>query len=170
MPFLSFFSSVVFFFLLCLTVLFNAPNTIFHVLCVSFHFLSLHFAESFYMILHHERIEPITTILGGPDLYIDIGSTINLTCIVRHLPEPPSTISWGHKNQVSEIATTNKQISRCVYVDVDVLYKEKVHLLSAKFIFKKTINISQKLIQLCVLCTIMFCIFHTSVSLSIYIK
>lgn len=44
--------------------------------------------------------EPVTTILGGPDLYIDIGSTINLTCIVRHLPEPPSAILWAHKNQV----------------------------------------------------------------------
>lgn len=44
--------------------------------------------------------EPVTTILGGPDLYIDIGSTINLTCIVRHLPEPPSAILWSHKNQV----------------------------------------------------------------------
>lgn len=45
-------------------------------------------------------IEPITTIVGGPELFIGIGSTINLTCVVRHLPEPPSTISWGHKNQV----------------------------------------------------------------------
>lgn len=75
------------------------------------------------------NIEPVTTILGGLDLYIDVGSTINLwasqinkwcshtkmlfsfyfsfsfflvhsTCIVRHLPEPPSAILWSHKNQV----------------------------------------------------------------------
>ncbi|XP_055313257.1 roundabout homolog 1-like isoform X2 [Sitodiplosis mosellana] len=44
-------------------------------------------------------VEPVTTILGGQDLYIDILSTINLTCIVRHLPEPPSAILWSHKNQ-----------------------------------------------------------------------
>lgn len=46
-------------------------------------------------------LEPVTTILGGPDLYIDIGSTINLTCIVKHLPEPPNAILWGHRNLVS---------------------------------------------------------------------
>ncbi|XP_070506517.1 SPEG neighbor protein-like [Chironomus tepperi] len=41
-------------------------------------------------------VEPITTILGGPDMYIDVGSTINLTCIVKHLPEPPPGIYWTH--------------------------------------------------------------------------
>lgn len=45
--------------------------------------------------------EPITTIVGGPDLYIDTGSTVNLTCIVRHLPEPPPLILWTHNSEVS---------------------------------------------------------------------
>lgn len=45
--------------------------------------------------------EPITTIHGSPDLYIDTGSTVNLTCIVRHLPEPPAAIQWTHNNEVS---------------------------------------------------------------------
>lgn len=53
--------------------------------------------------------EPVTTIQGGPDLYIDLGSTINLTCIVRHLPEPPMTISWAHNNQVG-ISIRNKTV------------------------------------------------------------
>ena len=44
--------------------------------------------------------EPITTIHGAPDLYIDTGSTVNLTCIVRHLPEPPAAIQWTHNNEV----------------------------------------------------------------------
>lgn len=44
--------------------------------------------------------EPITTIHGSPDLYIDTGSTVNLTCIVKHLPEPPATIQWTHNNEV----------------------------------------------------------------------
>uniref|UniRef100_A0A182XAA5 Ig-like domain-containing protein n=1 Tax=Anopheles quadriannulatus TaxID=34691 RepID=A0A182XAA5_ANOQN len=42
---------------------------------------------------------PITTIVGVPDLYINTGSTVNLTCIVRNSPEPPSTIFWTHNNQ-----------------------------------------------------------------------
>ncbi|XP_050086854.1 zwei Ig domain protein zig-8-like [Anopheles aquasalis] len=44
-------------------------------------------------------VEPITTIVGVPDLYINTGSTVNLTCIVRNSPEPPSTIIWTHNNQ-----------------------------------------------------------------------
>ncbi|XP_068141818.1 zwei Ig domain protein zig-8 [Drosophila tropicalis] len=44
-------------------------------------------------------VEPITTIPGGPELYIDLGSTVNLTCIVKHLPDPPITVHWTHNNQ-----------------------------------------------------------------------
>ncbi|GAB0093314.1 zwei Ig domain protein zig-8 [Sergentomyia squamirostris] len=43
-------------------------------------------------------VEPITVILGGPELYINTGSTINLTCIIRHSPEPPAAIYWTHDN------------------------------------------------------------------------
>jgi len=45
--------------------------------------------------------EPITTIVGGPDMYINKGSTMNLTCIVKHSPEPPPAIFWTHNSQVS---------------------------------------------------------------------
>ncbi|CAO1379750.1 unnamed protein product, partial [Diamesa tonsa] len=41
-------------------------------------------------------VEPDTTILGGDNLYIDTGSTINLTCVVKDLPEPPPAIYWTH--------------------------------------------------------------------------
>ncbi|XP_023037033.2 hemicentin-2 [Drosophila willistoni] len=44
-------------------------------------------------------VEPITTIPGGPELFIDLGSTVNLTCIVKHLPDPPLTVHWTHNNQ-----------------------------------------------------------------------
>lgn len=45
--------------------------------------------------------EPDTTILGGDNLYIDTGSTINLTCVVKDLPEPPPAIYWTHNGNVS---------------------------------------------------------------------
>ncbi|XP_046399130.1 hemicentin-2-like [Ischnura elegans] len=41
-------------------------------------------------------VEPITTIVGGPDMYINKGSTINLTCIIKNSPEPPHNIDWTH--------------------------------------------------------------------------
>lgn len=49
--------------------------------------------------LHLSVVEPITTIIGEPDMYIDTGSTINLTCIVKHLPEPPPGIYWTHNGE-----------------------------------------------------------------------
>nr|XP_036678091.1 uncharacterized protein LOC118879345 [Drosophila suzukii] len=44
-------------------------------------------------------IEPLTTILGGPETYIDLESTVNLTCVVKHLPDPPISVLWTHNNQ-----------------------------------------------------------------------
>lgn len=44
-------------------------------------------------------VEPITIIIGEPDMYIYKGSTINLTCVVKHSPEPPPAIYWTHNSQ-----------------------------------------------------------------------
>lgn len=45
--------------------------------------------------------EPVTEIIGGADLFINKGSTINLTCIVRYAPEPPPSMVWSHNREVS---------------------------------------------------------------------
>lgn len=45
-------------------------------------------------------VVPTASILGGPDLYVDKGSTINLTCAIRFSPEPPAYIFWHHQNKV----------------------------------------------------------------------
>lgn len=45
--------------------------------------------------------EPSTEIIGAPDLYIESGSTINLTCVILYSPEPPAYIFWNHNNAVS---------------------------------------------------------------------
>lgn len=54
--------------------------------------------------------EPTATILGGPDLYVDKGSTINLTCTIRFGPEPPGSIFWYHENKVSDCFKLEKVI------------------------------------------------------------
>ena len=38
--------------------------------------------------------EPFTEIVGGPDIFIEEGVTLNLTCVVRDSPEPPQRIAW----------------------------------------------------------------------------
>ncbi|XP_046429428.1 neurotrimin isoform X2 [Neodiprion pinetum] len=50
--------------------------------------------------VHLNVVEPTTEIVGGPDLYINRGSTINLTCIVWYSPEPPAYIFWNHNNAI----------------------------------------------------------------------
>lgn len=47
-----------------------------------------------------EVVVPTAQILGGPDLYVDKGSTINLTCTIRFSPEPPAYIFWYHHDDV----------------------------------------------------------------------
>ncbi|CAH1392570.1 unnamed protein product [Nezara viridula] len=44
-------------------------------------------------------LKPVTRIVGGPDLHINYGSTINLTCIVIHSPVPPPSIIWTHNDK-----------------------------------------------------------------------
>ncbi|KAG5683020.1 hypothetical protein PVAND_012330 [Polypedilum vanderplanki] len=43
-------------------------------------------------------VEPLTSIIGGPDVYVHSGSTINLTCIVKNSPESPFAMFWTHNN------------------------------------------------------------------------
>ncbi|XP_037032142.1 tyrosine-protein kinase receptor TYRO3-like isoform X2 [Bradysia coprophila] len=45
-------------------------------------------------------VVPTATILNGPDLYVDKGSTINLTCAIRFSPEPPVSMFWYHQDKV----------------------------------------------------------------------
>ncbi|XP_049840852.1 zwei Ig domain protein zig-8-like [Schistocerca gregaria] len=50
--------------------------------------------------VHLTIVEPLTEIVGEPDLFINAGSTINLTCLVSFAPEPPTGVLWRHNGQV----------------------------------------------------------------------
>ncbi|XP_025417107.1 neurotrimin-like [Sipha flava] len=43
---------------------------------------------------------PSASISGGPDIHVNEGSTINLTCVVKFSPEPPAYIFWYHYDEV----------------------------------------------------------------------
>jgi len=45
-------------------------------------------------------IVPHVRIQGYPDLHVNRGSTINLTCIISHTPEPPAYIFWYFNDNV----------------------------------------------------------------------
>lgn len=74
-----------------------------------FHFISFHFQKIILIIIHRYIliyvfffyfVEPITSIVGEPEMFIDKDSTMNLTCVVRHSPEPPTAIYWTHDDEV----------------------------------------------------------------------
>ncbi|KYN01338.1 hypothetical protein ALC62_07957, partial [Cyphomyrmex costatus] len=75
--------------------------------------------------------EPVTEIAGGPDLYINKDSTINLTCYVRHAPEPPSTIIWSHNHQAINFDSPRGGIS---------LVTEKGPVTSSRLLIQKAID------------------------------
>lgn len=67
--------------------------------------------------------EPITEILGSPELFINMGSTINLTCIVQFTPEPPPTINWSQNSEVINFDSPRGGISLVtekVRISIDV--------------------------------------------------
>lgn len=51
-------------------------------------------------VVYLKIAEPKTAILGGPDIHLKEGSTMNLTCIITDSPEPPSYIFWRHDDKI----------------------------------------------------------------------
>lgn len=51
------------------------------------------------LVIYLSVVEPKTTIIGGPDIYINTGSTVNLTCVILQSPFPPQQIQWTHNNK-----------------------------------------------------------------------
>lgn len=68
-----------------------------HIIALSSHHLTLPFS-----------IEPLTSVIGGPDIFVNFGSTINLTCIVKNSPESPFAMFWTHNNIVSWLMLSNQ--------------------------------------------------------------
>lgn len=105
----------------CIWIIFiRLGYVVFHSLSAIFRFIRLFlFRSSFAALTLHTFIysaactcimhtkcfcmkpEPSTEIIGAPDLYIETGSTINLTCVIENSPEPPAYIFWNHNNAVS---------------------------------------------------------------------
>ncbi|XP_037078674.1 uncharacterized protein LOC119099716 [Pollicipes pollicipes] len=50
--------------------------------------------------LHLTVVEPRVEIVGGPDLYINRGSSANLTCIIRDAHKKPENVRWTHDNKL----------------------------------------------------------------------
>jgi neurotrimin len=51
---------------------------------------------------------PITEIVGGPDIYVDRGSTLNVTCAIAAGSKEPEFIMWSWKEKV-RVQSTKKR-------------------------------------------------------------
>ena len=45
--------------------------------------------------------EPKAAILGDSDVFMDVGSSLNLTCVVSNVNARLKFIIWNHENKVS---------------------------------------------------------------------
>ena len=41
-------------------------------------------------------LEPKTQVVGEPDIFVDIGSMLNLSCVVSFTERPPIHVQWLH--------------------------------------------------------------------------
>ncbi|XP_059614665.1 lachesin-like isoform X2 [Phlebotomus argentipes] len=56
-------------------------------------------------------VVPTATILGAPDLHVEKGSTINLTCSIKYSADPPAYIFWFHHDEVINYDSTRGGVS-----------------------------------------------------------
>ncbi|CAB4063637.1 unnamed protein product [Lepeophtheirus salmonis] len=55
-------------------------------------------------------VVPHVRIQGSPDIHVDQGSVINITCIISYTPEPPSYVFWYHGDRVVAYDTAKGRI------------------------------------------------------------
>merc|ERR1712032_268439 len=58
---------------------------------------------NYYLNVEKETLfisEPEVSVLGGPDMFVETGSVINMTCSIAWTPAPPASTSWRHNNSL----------------------------------------------------------------------
>lgn len=55
--------------------------------------------------------EPIATIMGDSNVFMDVGSVLNLTCVVKHASSKPAFIIWRHGKETIDYSSPRGGIS-----------------------------------------------------------
>ena len=64
----------------------------------------------------------MTEIIGAPDIYVDRGSTLNVTCAVAAGSREPEFIMWSWKQKASRWMDSEVVLSRQKYLVFFTLY------------------------------------------------
>lgn len=59
----------------------------------------------------NEKKVPVAVIEGGSEVHVESGSTLNLTCVVKHSTEQPHYLLWYHKDQTIDYMSPRGGIS-----------------------------------------------------------
>ena len=72
-------------------------------------------------------LEPKTQVVGEPDIFVDIGSMLNLSCVVSFTERPPIHVQWLHNGiEVSfrgprnGVSVSKIQCHKSMYVELPV--------------------------------------------------
>lgn len=57
--------------------------------------------ECYMRVLRVNLSEAAAEIMGGSEVHVEAGSTLNLTCVVRNSRERPHYLLWYHSNEVT---------------------------------------------------------------------
>ena len=75
-------------------------------------------------------LEPEVTVLGGPDMFVETGSVINMTCSVAWTPAPPSSTSWRHNNSLISFRGPRPGVS--IIIDKGEITTAQLLIMSAR--------------------------------------
>lgn len=56
-------------------------------------------------------VEPQAVIPPGPELYVDLGSPLNITCQISDSPEPPQHLFWYHRDKMVSFDGSRQGVS-----------------------------------------------------------
>ena len=51
------------------------------------------------IFFNFQILEPSTYVIGGPDMFVDVGSMVNLSCVVSFTEKPPESVVWLHNEE-----------------------------------------------------------------------
>jgi len=83
------------------------------------------------LVLNLDVREPEVRILGGPDMFVDTGSIINLTCVISWTPEPPRATLWQHN--LSTISFRGPRPGVSLLVDKSEVTTVQLIMMSARY-------------------------------------
>ncbi|CAB0044496.1 unnamed protein product [Trichogramma brassicae] len=77
-------------------------------------YVCTHISRSTGILSHFVNLNIVTPeafILGGEEHHVDVGSIINLVCIIEKSPTPPQYVFWYHNNRMINYDTTRGSVT-----------------------------------------------------------